>query len=273
MDNDRELLEAAARAVKPLLNPIGEVFGRLTVVAEIARVNPRKRQFRCRCSCGVEVELNLNKLRSGHTRSCGCLHTETIIKNLEKCPRNGAPKHGMNKSPEHRAWVHMKQRCSNKNKREWPHYGGRGIKVCEEWASSFLAFYDHVGQRPTEKHSLDRIDVNGNYEPGNVRWATQQEQVENTRVVRMININGKTQSLSAWAREMGLPRGQISGRLNAGWSMEEAILTPSIPGQKLHSRVPRDYSERTRDSNGRYLAEEHAAAEIGKAMLPKDEAK
>jgi hypothetical protein len=230
---ERELLEKAAKR-KPLLNLVGEVFGRLTVIREVERVNPRKRQFACRCACGAEVGVNLNKLRSGHTRSCGCLHRETILRNLEKRPTS-KPRHGMNKSPEHRAWVHMRQRCSNPNKKEYPHYGGRGIKVCERWVS-FEAFFEDVGPKPGPGYSLDRIDVNGNYEPKNVRWATQQQQIENTRVVRMVTINGKTQSQAAWAREMGLSKGCISRRLTAGWTIEESILTPSVPGQKLHKR-------------------------------------
>ena len=151
-------------------------------------------------------------------------------------------RHGMNKSPEHRAWVHMKQRCTNPNKKEYPHYGGRGIRVCDEWMHSFLSFYHHVGPRPSDKHSIDRIDVNGNYEPGNVRWATQQEQVENTTVVRMITIGEKTQSVAAWEREMGLSKGQVKSRENRGWSTEKAIMTPSVKGQKVRKYVPQGYS-------------------------------
>ena len=158
----------------------------------------------------------------------------------------------MDRTPEHCAWVSMKQRCTNPKKREYEHYGGRGIKVCDEWMRSFLAFFAYVGPRPSAKHSLDRIDVNGNYEPGNVRWATQQEQVDNTRTVKMVTLNGKTQSHSAWAREMGLAVGQITARIKSGWSVEEAILTPSIPGQKRHMSVQRDYSTYQRDSHGRY---------------------
>jgi hypothetical protein len=164
-------------------------------------------------------------------------------------------RHGMNKTPEHRAWVSMKQRCTNHKKREYMHYGGRGITVCDEWMRSFIAFYKFIGPRPSPDHSLDRIDVNRGYEPGNVRWATQQQQVENTRVVRNVTINGRTQSMSAWARETGLARGQINGRIAAGWSIEEAILTPSVPGQKRHMRVKRDYSQRTRNSHGHYQPE------------------
>jgi hypothetical protein len=163
-------------------------------------------------------------------------------------------RHGMNKSPEHQAWVGMRQRCCNPNKREWPHYGGRGINVCERWQASFLAFLEDVGTRPTDKHSLDRIDVDGNYEPGNVRWATQQEQIDNTRIVRIIAIGNKAQSISAWEREMGLSKGQVRAREASGWSLEDAILTPSVKGQKRVMNVQRDYSTYKRDGHGRYEA-------------------
>lgn len=163
-------------------------------------------------------------------------------------------RHGMDRTPEHRAWVGMKQRCNNPKKKDYQHYGGRGISVCPAWLVSFKAFYSDVGPRPSAAHSLDRIDVNRGYEPGNVRWATHQQQVENTRVVRLVTVSGKTQSVSAWEREMGLSKGQVRSREASGWSIEEAIMTPSIKGQKLHSNVKRDYSCYARDGNGRYTA-------------------
>ena len=161
-------------------------------------------------------------------------------------------RHGMNKSLEHRAWVSMKQRCLNPKKREYPHYGGRGITVCDAWLHSFITFLNDVGFRPSDKHSLDRIDVNGNYEPSNVRWATQQQQTDNTRTVRMVTINGKTKSISAWERHFGLPKGTVRRREVSGWSIEEAIKTPAIAGQKRHMNVQRDYSTYKRDSHGRF---------------------
>jgi len=235
MTDTRQMLEAAARAAG-LLNPVGEAYGRLTVLREVERVNPRKRQFLCRCECGKEVSLNLNKLRSGHTRSCGCLHLETLAEGRSKRPVVPRLKHGLNKTPEHRAWVQMKQRCNNPNRKEYEHYGGRGIKVCTKWESDFTAFLADVGPRPGPGYSVDRIDVNGDYEPGNVRWATAEEQNSNTRVARPVTINGKTQTISAWEREMGLPPGMARSREAAGWSIEEAILTPAVPGKKLHKR-------------------------------------
>lgn len=164
----------------------------------------------------------------------------------------GRGRHGMNKSPEHRAWVHMRQRCTNPRKREWPHYGGRGIKVCDRWMASFVAFFADVGQRPSPAHSIDRINVDGDYEPGNVRWATQQQQVENTRTVRLVTIDGKTQTVAAWEREKGLSKGQVRSREAAGWTLVDAITTPSIKGQKRVMKAQRDYSTYQRDWHGRY---------------------
>lgn len=151
--------------------------------------------------------------------------------------------HGMRWTPEYQSWLGMKQRCTNPKKREYKHYGGRGIKVCDAWVSSFTKFYSDVGKRPSRSHSIDRINVNGNYEPSNVRWATQQQQIDNTRVVKMVTINGKTQSHAAWAREMGLAVGQITARIKSGWSEIEAITTPSIKAQKVHKHVPQGYAK------------------------------
>jgi len=182
-------------------------------------------------------------------------------------------RHGMNKSPEHRIWVGMKQRCYNPNKKDYKWYGAKGITVCDEWLNSFVAFFEHVGNRPSPSHSIDRIDTTKGYEKGNVKWSTQKEQIDNTTVVRMVEINGKTQSISAWEREMGLSKGRVKARENSGWSTQEAILTPSRLGQKIHMVVKRDYSERTRDRYGRYLEEKasgpaivRAAADIGGSM-------
>ncbi len=188
--------------------------------------------------------------------------------------------HGMRWTPEYQAWLGMKQRCTNHKKREYKNYGGRGIKVCQDWLNSFQSFFDHIGLRPTEKHSIDRIDVNGNYEPGNIRWATQQEQIDNTTVVRMVTIGDKCQSIAAWGREMGLSLGQIQSRESRGWGINEAILTPSIKGQKVKKHVPQGYSKLKNGTfrvmlDGKYIktvaTEEsaiaivRAAAEIGKA--------
>jgi hypothetical protein len=133
----------------------------------------RQRRARCRCVCGVERDIGVQTLKSGQSRHCGCMVPElTIAKNTT---------HGLSGSPEYRSWCHLKERCTNPACKDWPDYGGRGIRVCAEWQNDFAAFYTHVGPKPSPSHSIDRIDVNGNYEPGNVRWADPTTQRNNRR--------------------------------------------------------------------------------------------
>jgi hypothetical protein len=122
----------------------------------------------------------------------------------------------------------MKLRCNNKSAPAFARYGAVGITVCERWNDSFEAFLQDVGPRPSPKHSLDRIDNSGNYEPGNCRWATQIEQIRNSRAVKMVTVLGETMSVADARRKFAphTPKGTISARLHRGWPIEKALLTP-----------------------------------------------
>lgn len=133
----------------------------------------------------------------------------------------------VSKTPEYRAWSAMKSRCSNANVKCSAHYLGRGVTVCADWEQSFDSFLSHVGYRPSDKHSLDRIDNNGNYEPGNVRWATQREQLLNRRGTRTLEINGEQVALSECARAAGLRYGTLMERVKAGRVGPELVLPTS----------------------------------------------
>ena len=150
---------------------IGDTYGRLTVIGVAPMRSNASVYVKCRCDCGTAKEIRAWNLRNGHTQSCGCLNREkTNETNRKRLTTHGcSPK--INRTPEYCTWRSMITRCTNPNCRKWHLYGGRGITICEEWRHDFLAFLEHVGPRPSNKHSIDRIDPDGNYEPGNVRWA------------------------------------------------------------------------------------------------------
>jgi hypothetical protein len=142
--------------------------------------------------------------------------------------KHGHTQHGR-QSPEYKSWHAMMQRCRNQNDDNWRHYGGRGISVCDRW-SSFECFLADMGARPSLGHSLDRFpDPNGNYEPGNVRWATLDEQHNNKRTSHFVECDGKRQTIMQWSREKGWPYHVLSDRLRRGMSPEEALSLPFTP--------------------------------------------
>jgi hypothetical protein len=130
---------------------------------------------------------------------------------------------GLTRSATHVAWTNMIQRCTNQSRPDFSFYGGRGISVCPQWRESFTRFLADMGERPSPKHSLDRFpDQNGNYEPGNCRWATKHEQMQNTRHTRRITFNGETMGLNAWAKRIGINKESLRYRLNR-WPIEKAL--------------------------------------------------
>lgn len=197
------------------LSIVGETYGRLTICHEFER-RGSDRQYLCRCSCGNEVVVTQFCLRAGKTRSCGCIRRENP----------NALKHGYKGTPEYIAWKNMRARCNNPNRPQAEDYGGRGITYAPEW-DDFEVFLAHVGPRPSSKHSIDRIDNNGNYEPGNVRWATSKEQNQNRRDNHYLTHNDETLVVSEWSRRTGIDHRRITRRITQlGWSVEKALTTP-----------------------------------------------
>lgn len=211
-------------------NSIGDRFGRLVIVGPSEKRGKMSlKSWPCKCDCGKIVVVMQGNLRGGYSRSCGCLNRELTSK---ASLRHG---HSLNRkavSRTYRTWVSMKSRCTNPNRKCYAHYGGRGIVVCDRWMNSFEAFLSDMGERPDET-TLDRFpDVNGNYEPGNCRWATLLQQSRNTRRSRNVTWNGKTQCVSAWAEEVGIASQTLGSRLCNGWSIERAMTTPAKKSPK-----------------------------------------
>lgn len=195
---------------------VGKRYGRLKVLSRGPNNRHGHVQWHCLCRCGTRCLINTNRLRKKETQSCGCLRKER------------ATTHGLSRTVEYRAWVDIIQRCENPKYKSSHNYGGRGIKICRRWRRSFVDFLSDVGRRPSRKHSLDRFpDNNGDYRPGNVRWATSTQQRRNTRQNRLLTFRGRTACLAEWAQSTGLAYTTIAGRLQCGWSVEMALTVPA----------------------------------------------
>ena len=157
-------------------NRIGQRFGRLLVIGYSHVTKERSAAWECKCECGQIIVVRVQHLRSGHTQSCGCYNRERVRKALFK---HGNAVRSQPKTPEYNSWYGMKSRCYEKNAKGYKNWGGRGISVCDRWRNSFPNFLADMGRKPSPDLSIDRIDNDGNYEPGNCRWATRSQQQRN----------------------------------------------------------------------------------------------
>jgi hypothetical protein len=190
-------------------NIAGNVYGMLTVLGYVGKGN-----WECLCSCGNKVVIETAKITTKHKKSCGCLKGKSAIK------------HGKSHTPEYHSWSNLKARCSNPKFIGYHNYGGRGIKVCEWWLNSFDNFYADMGPRPGKKYSIDRIDNDGNYEPGNCRWATVKQQADNRRSNILIDCKGTLIPLKQACENLGLEYKTIFARIKIlGWTTEKAFST------------------------------------------------
>ena len=201
-----------------IIDLTGKRFGKLTVIKKHNQDKWGGWNWLCMCDCGNETVVSGGHLRGLKTKSCGCSRKET--KNFT---------HKMTGSRLYKVWHGMKSRCYYEKSEMFKHYGGRGITVCDEWKNSFISFYDWSIKNGYDENAergqctIDRIDVNGNYEPNNCRWATIKQQANNTRRNHLIKYNGKTQTVSQWANELGVEPDSIFNRLQKGFTEEEAL--------------------------------------------------
>lgn len=191
---------------------IGKKFGRLTV---LEATNKRKCGcivYKCLCECGTIKYINGKLLRSGETKSCGCLNLDNHFK------------HGKRNTRLYNIFSKMKTRCYKPYDKHYKDYGGRGINICDEWLNDFMTFYNWaIINGYKDNLTIDRIDVNGNYEPSNCRWVTMKEQNNNTRKNASYTYNGKTQTLKQWAEEYNLNYAKLKNRRRLGWNIKDIL--------------------------------------------------
>lgn len=188
----------------------GQRFNHLTAIEPVGRRGTSV-LWRCHCDCGRETAVGAYQLRAGEIKSCGCAWTDKVVT------------HGMSKSPEYRAWAGMIGRCENPTNKRFSLYGGRGIRVCARWRNSFEAFHADMGPRPSNKHSIDRIDVDGGYSPENCRWADQKTQCRNRRSNVRHTAHGLTLTVPEWAEHLGIPEGTLRVRMRRGLPPEKVF--------------------------------------------------
>ena len=196
----------------------GQHIGKLTVLSRAENDGHGNACWYCVCDCGNTVTIRGAHLRSGNTRSCGCLEKEADNK------RNY--RHGKWSSRIYRIYYHMRDRCYNRNSVSYPFYGGRGISISKEW-NTFEKFYSWaIESGYTDQMTIDRINVHNGYSPENCRWIPIEEQASNTTRSHTITIGSESKTVNEWAQETGLNRSTILSRLKNGWSPEDAVLKP-----------------------------------------------
>lgn len=193
----------------------GQQFNRLTA---LYYVKGKIGKWFCKCNCGKTTVVPTAKLKSGWTKSCGCLHNEAFVYR----------KHGDCKSTEYRIWYKMIERCHNIADKQYSQWGGRGIKVCDKWKNSYEAFLGDMGRRPTDKRGVDRIDNNGDYSPENCRWATYKEQANNRRNNVFIEHDGLRLTIAQWAEKLGIEVATVWYRHKTGKPIEDIFYADNL---------------------------------------------
>lgn len=204
---------------------IGSKYGKLTIVSYDTKKGSNH-YVNCKCDCGNTKSISLYSVKSGRTKSCGCIRKELFKKN--KKDKKDLTTHGQTGTRLYSIHRSMKNRCYRKNNNSYHSYGGKGIKICDEWLDDFMNFYNWAYDNGYDDTlTIDRTDNNGNYEPNNCRWVTKAEQHNNTSRNINITYNGETKTLKQWSESVGINYPSLMSRYKNGWSIED-MLTKTV---------------------------------------------
>lgn len=205
----------------------GQKFNRLTAIKRVGTNKDGRPIWLFKCDCGNEHTVSSKDVRSGHSKSCGCYATDILVR---RNYRHGNSKRGQKTTKEYSVWTGITNRVKNGNPLNRKYYKDKGITICQRWSSKnpdgFVNFLSDMGAIPSNEHQIDRIDPNGNYEPGNCRWVTRVEQMNNTTSNRRHTLHGVTKTQEEWGRDAGINGSIICKRLKRGWDLESALTTP-----------------------------------------------
>lgn len=241
---------------------IGERYGKLIIISEVEPTacsnGQRRRKFLCKCDCGKEKIVSFPNLCSGNTTSCGCNYKEAA-------KLRSKYNQGLLNSKLYGVWAAMKQRCYDPNKEHFDCYGGRGITVCNEWKDDFLVFYNWaINNGYQEGLTIDRIDVNGNYEPNNCRWIDNKQQANNKRTNVFLTLNGECHTIMEWSEKLGINAGTLQQRKHLGWS-DEDILTRPVYKYNYHKKCNGKSPVLLLDENDNIVSEYSSIKEAAEA--------
>ena len=207
---------------------VGKKINHLTILSNLGSQNIKgkyRRRVLAQCDCSTKTirEFDFDKIWNNHTKSCGCVQKESAsyVGKENKT-------HGQTKTVEYKTWRSMLDRCYLPKNIKYPLYGGKGIQVCDRWRESFENFYADMGDRPSDVFSIDRINSNGHYEPSNCRWADILTQNNNKKNNLYLTYQGKTLTISQWARELNISNSTLYNRKNKGWTDLDILSTPII---------------------------------------------
>lgn len=208
---------------RKLNNLCGKKFGRLTVIRQSDNhtypCGNSSVTWECKCDCGNLVTVLSRSLTKGATLSCGCYHKELAKKQKTI--------HGKHNTRLYRIWYKMHDRCYNIKSSAYKNYGNRGIIICDKWKNDFMSFYEWaMNNGYSDELTIDRINVNGNYEPSNCRWVNRKFQANNRRNNNIITYNNESLTISEWADKINMNRSTFANRLSSGWNVEKSITTP-----------------------------------------------
>jgi hypothetical protein len=200
-----------------LIEEIGNRYGRLTVIERVENSKCGQARFACDCDCGGSTVAEGGNLRRGVSQSCGCLSRELSAARKTT--------HGKTGTSEYISWRSIWARCTNPKHIGFSRYGGRGLAICDKW-QTFEGFYEDMGERPSDTHSLDRIDNALGYSKENCRWATSTQQIQNRSNTKWVTYNNQTKTIAEWAELAGIKYITLHNRLSMGWDVQRAITTP-----------------------------------------------